>query len=210
MKKALATMFLLCLCSCECKDQKEIDNWTWGPHSIKGICPLNECPIKIWPEVAIEETKMAIDAVNNDVGKTVLQLHELGFPVRKATPLVVGYHRYCDPVRLHDGLERGTKFPHSYGWTHFEGKPGKWKVIIYLCIEKYYNAIELMNTPAAQLAKEVSLYGYIKHELVHPLIGPGHPSSYAQLMSKNQRITAMHHHTKELIRQTILSRCNCK
>lgn len=210
MKKILSFLFLLSLCSCECKDQNEIDNWTWGPHSIKGICPLNECPVKIWPEVAQEEVKKAIAAINKDVGATVLQIHELGFPVREADPMVIGYHRYCDPVKIHDGSDPGTQFPHSYGWNLFTGKPGKWNIIIYMCLKKHKDAIGLMSTPAGQRAKEVGLYGYIKHELVHPLIGPNHPKSYAQLMSKNQRITEMHYHTKELIRQTIISRCNCK
>lgn len=105
----------------------------------------------------------------------------------------------------------------SMARTEFKGKVvlgGRYiyRVVIYVCLEKYERGIKLMNTPVAQKLKEFGMQGVLRHELGHLLIGhiggsdkQGHPSWYGDVMKgMNQGIN---YHTIELIRQRVYTPC---
>lgn len=105
----------------------------------------------------------------------------------------------------------------SMAETEFKGrvvKGGKYyyKVIIWVCLEKFVRGIKLMRTPVAQKLKEYGMQGILRHELGHLLIGEkggadkkGHPTWYGDVMKGlNQGIN---HHTIELIRQRVYTPC---
>lgn len=208
--RAVVICFMFLIPACKCVDKGEIASWKWAGFPVAGICPVNKFPVPVNPTLDHPAELAAIRSLNKSFSVPVLVIDKKnGIPILVATSKHPKYKEHCEPLKLGDG--RGAQeFGHIFSWTEFRGSPGKWDIKIYICLEKFNKGIKLMQTPIAQRAKEIGLYGYIKHELGHLLIGPGHPRAYAELMSKSQRINALHYHTKTLIEETVIKQCKAK
>ena len=192
---------------CNCSDENEIKNWSWGGVQLNNQCPVNKLPIEINPASSLREaTEKAIDAWNKEFDTKLFIITQTGYPVKEATS-DLDYFYKCEPIKLGDGANPGQNFKHVMAWTEFEGTLGAWDMKTFVCLEKYNKGVKLMNTPAAQRIKYLGLYGIIKHELGHYLIGPDHPKAFAELMSEDQEINAIHFHTKQIVLKTVVEVC---
>lgn len=189
-------------------DDKEINNWKWGKFAVAGSCPVKTFPIPIRPAPELEAgTEAQIVYWNHELSKPVFVMADKGVPVVPAPKSHKKYKEYCRPVILGDGSNALQRRPHTFAWTEFRGKPRSWRQVIYVCLEKYKNAVQLMSTPVAASIKKLGLSGIIRHELGHLLIGPGHPK-YADLMSSGQQLIRLHAHTRALIEKTLIKPCS--
>lgn len=204
----LCAMFLVP--ACKCVDSCEIAKWKWGDFPVTNVCPLNKFPSPINPTLGIAAETKAINSWNKSLSVAPFVIDKKnGYPILKATSKHPKFAEYCELMKLGDG-RKGQNFGHVFAWTDIKGRPGQWDIKTYVCLEKFYAAIKLMNTPAAQRAKIIGLYGFIKHELGHHLMGPNHSRTYAELMSKQQQNNSIHYHTKALIEETVIKQCKTK
>jgi hypothetical protein len=186
-------------------DDKEINNWAWGDFKLAGTCPVAKFPIPVNPK--IKEEKEVVGFWNKALSKPVFVVKEGGISTRIATSKHPKFTEYCELVKLGDGSRAEQNWPHTFAWTDFTGRLKRWKIWVYICLEKYHKAIKMMNTPISTKVKLLGLKGLLMHEYGHLLIGPGHPK-YADLMSPAQSLTRLHVHTRALIEKTLIEPCS--
>lgn len=200
MKKQIPFFIFLCfLTACDCIDQKEIDGWKWGDAVVGKKCMM-PIPVRVKPIVEYDLVEKMSLEINLDIGFRLLEVsRSSGIPIRDADG-DSSFPYYCDPLKI------GDTFGGFWGWARFEGSPGKYDATVFLCLSKMRAARYLYGTPAADDFRKIKMAGIIKHELVHLLIGPNHPS-LGELMGSPQRSTHLSAHTKALIRQKVIGNC---
>lgn len=206
MKRVVFALFFVAMVL-SCEVPLDPAHWSWGDHTLHGICPVNELPLRVSPEYEIRPiVEEAIDVWNEKLGYPAFVIDQAGYPFLVAKETHYKYARICQPVLLGDGTNRGQEWGHSYAWTDFYGNIGSWQISSHLCLKKFLDAKVLMQTKAADAAKRIGLFGFILHELGHYLIGPNHPA-WGDLMGSNQRNNVIHPQTISLIRETVIKPC---
>lgn len=184
----------------------ELKTWDFGEYADKKCPVVGYYPVTYRSYLPTEfEVSTVAEKLNHELKKKVgygnfFVFSRKAFVTVRAAPQ--GY-KGCEPLRA--GAPEIVRHGMMAQTQLFTDKKTKQltHAVIYFCLDKYKAAVKMLSKEGQAVRAYGGWRKFIKHELVHLIIGLNHPKWGAALMAESSRVDFLHERTLELIREVV-------